>query len=105
MALTQAEFIEEVAKELEPSMSKLGTKGVVKKVLELTKGIAVDQLGTEAQATLPILGIKLVVHKRAATKARMGRNPATGEAIKIGPKPASKQLKARVMKALKDEVL
>ena len=43
--------------------------------------------------------VKLVVQKR---KARMGRNPATGEAIKI---PAKTVVKARIQKALKDAVL
>ncbi len=36
------------------------------------------------------------------TKARMGRNPATGEAIKI---PAKKKVAFRVAKDLKDSVL
>jgi DNA-binding protein HU-beta len=48
--------------------------------------------------TLPGLG-KLVVAKR---KARMGRNPATGEAIKI---PAKTVCKFRMAKACKDAVL
>jgi len=48
--------------------------------------------------TLPGLG-KLVVVNR---KARMGRNPQTGEAIKI---PAKRVLKFRVAKAAKDAVL
>lgn len=45
--------------------------------------------------TIPGIG-KLVVVNR---KARMGRNPATGEAIKI---PAKRVLKFRVAKAAKD---
>jgi len=48
--------------------------------------------------TLPGLG-KLVLVNR---KARMGRNPATGEAIKI---PAKKVVKFRVAKACKDSIL
>jgi DNA-binding protein HU-beta len=47
---------------------------------------------------MPGLG-KLVLVQR---KARMGRNPATGEAIKI---PAKKVVKFRVAKACKDAVL
>jgi DNA-binding protein HU-beta len=43
--------------------------------------------------------VKLVVQKR---KARMGRNPATGEAIKI---PAKTVVKAKIAKQLKDAVL
>ena len=48
--------------------------------------------------TVPGLG-KLVLVNR---KARMGRNPATGEAIKI---PAKKVLKFRVAKVAKDAIL
>ncbi len=48
--------------------------------------------------TVPGLG-KLVVVKR---KARMGRNPATGEAIKI---PAKTALKFRISKVAKDAAL
>jgi len=48
--------------------------------------------------TFPGIG-KLVLVKR---KARMGRNPATGESIKI---PAKKVVKFRVAKAAKDAIL
>ncbi len=48
--------------------------------------------------TLPGLG-KLVLVQR---KARMGRNPATGEAIKI---PAKMVVKFRVAKAAKEAIL
>jgi DNA-binding protein HU-beta len=48
--------------------------------------------------TIPGIG-KLVVVQR---KARMGRNPATGEPIKI---PAKRALKFRIAKAAKDAVL
>jgi DNA-binding protein HU-beta len=48
--------------------------------------------------TLPGLG-KLVLVNR---KARMGRNPATGAAIKI---PAKRVVKFRVAKAAKDAIL
>jgi DNA-binding protein HU-beta len=48
--------------------------------------------------TLPGIG-KLVLVNR---KARMGRNPATGEVIKI---PAKRVVKFRVAKAAKDAIL
>ena len=49
---------------------------------------------------VPLRGLgKFKVVKR---KARMGRNPATGEAIKI---PAKTVVKARIAKQLKDAVL
>jgi DNA-binding protein HU-beta len=54
----------------------------------------------EAKNALTMPGIgKLVLVNR---KARMGRNPQTGEAIKI---PAKRVVKFRVAKACKDAVL
>ena len=54
----------------------------------------------EAKNTFVIPGIgKLVLANR---KARMGRNPQTGEAIKI---PAKRVVKFRVAKAAKDAIL
>lgn len=54
----------------------------------------------EAKNSFTIPGIgKLVLVNR---KARMGRNPATGETIKI---PAKKVVKFRVAKAAKDAIL
>ncbi len=65
-----------------------------------------DELATLSEKELKRSGefvlpgmVKLVVQKR---KARMGRNPATGEPIKI---PAKTVVKARVVKQLKDAVL
>jgi DNA-binding protein HU-beta len=54
----------------------------------------------EAKNSFTLAGLgKLVLVNR---KARMGRNPATGEAIKI---PAKKVVKFRVAKACKDAIL
>lgn len=53
--------------------------------------------------TLPGL-LKIRSVKRPATKKRMGRNPATGEEIVIGPKPASIRVRATALKRLKDMV-
>ena len=64
---------------------------------ELT-ALAEKELKRSGEFTLPGM-VKLVVQKR---KARMGRNPATGEAIKI---PAKTVMKFRVAKAAKDAVL
>ena len=65
-----------------------------------------DELATLCEKELKRSGefvlpgmVKLVVQKR---KARMGRNPATGEPIKI---PAKTVVKARIVKQLKDAVL
>ena len=64
---------------------------------ELTT-LSEKELKRSGEFVLPGM-VKLVVQKR---KARMGRNPATGEPIKI---PAKTVVKARIAKQLKDAVL
>ena len=92
-------------------MSKALTKSQVAAAIaeknELSKKQAVASLESIAQLayknaknsfTLPGLG-KLVLVQR---KARLGRNPATGETIQI---KAKKVVKFRVAKAAKDAIL
>lgn len=43
--------------------------------------------------------------KRAATRKRMGRNPATGEAVEIPAKKASVKVRITPLKRLKEMVL
>ncbi len=81
-------------------ISKLAEKAAVtkKQAGAMLAGL-VDIAYKEAKSgfTIPGLG-KLVVVQR---KAREGRNPATGEKIKI---PAKKVLKFRIAKAAKDAI-
>ena len=72
------------------------TKKVTVQVLEELAQLAYKE--AKKSFTLPGLG-KLVLVNR---KARKGRNPATGEAIKI---PAKRVVKFRVAKAAKDAIL
>jgi DNA-binding protein HU-beta len=74
--------------------------GVTKKIsaLYLEELAALAYKQAKNSFTMPGLG-KLVLVNR---KARMGRNPATGEAIKI---PAKRVVKFRVAKAAKDSIL
>ena len=56
------------------------------------------------EITIPDTGIKVRRVIKPRTKARMGRNPATGEAIKIAAKPAKTVVKITALKALKDKI-
>ncbi len=67
-------------------------------VIEALVSMAYSEAKRSGEFTIPGLG-KLVKKQRAA---RMGRNPATGEAIKI---PAKTVVKFRVAKAAKDAIL
>ncbi len=73
-------------------------KTTASEVLELLASTAVGETKKNGQFVVPGLG-KLVKSQR---KARMGRNPQTGEAIKI---PAKTVVKFRVAKACKDAIV
>lgn len=53
------------------------------------------------EITIPDLGIKVRRIQKKASKARVGRNPFTGEEIKIPAKPARKSVKVSALKTLK----
>ncbi len=74
------------------------TKRVATLFLESLTAICYRETKKKGEFVLPGIG-KLVKQKR---KARKGRNPATGAAIKI---PAKTVIKFRVGKAAKDAVL
>ena len=74
------------------------SKKDAKTTLEELTSLVVRELKKEGSLRLAGLGI----FRKRKTKARMGRNPATGEAIKI---PARTRLRFTPAKALKDAVL
>jgi len=74
------------------------TKKAAAEILDELAAVAYKETKKNKQFTIPGIG-KLVLDRR---KARMGRNPATGESIKIA---AKKVVKFRVAKACKDSVL
>ena len=89
-AKTKSQIIAEVAEK--QGVSKKQAKAGIEAL------VAMAYKGAKDGFTIPGLG-KLVKVNR---KARMGRNPATGEAIKI---KAKKVVKFRVAKACKDAIL
>ena len=54
--------------------------------------------------SIPDTGVKIRRVKKPARKARMGRNPATGEPMKIAAKPASTVVRVSALKSLKDTI-
>lgn len=54
---------------------------------------------------IPEMAIKIVRKTKPATKARMGRNPLTGESIKIAAKPKRDVIKVRPLKSLKNVIM
>jgi DNA-binding protein HU-beta len=81
--------------------------GVAKKqAVAILAGVVSDigrVLKKGSKVRIPDLGI-LQVRTRPARPARMGRNPATGEAIQIKASKATKKVAFRVAKSLKEAV-
>ena len=90
---TQSEFFNHVAE-----CCELDSKKQAKEVYENFAGMIQAALKKGYKVPLPGIG-KIQVRQ---TKARMGRNPATGEPIKI---KAKKRVRLTPSKALKDAVL
>lgn len=78
------------------------TRAQVVEVLDATTDVMVRSL--KKHKTFNYLGLfkMTLVNKPAVRGGKLVRNPFTGEMVKQKPKPASKNVKARAMKAIKD---
>jgi DNA-binding protein HU-beta len=90
--MTKSQIVSHFAKKFDLS------RKIASGIIEELAALAVFETKKTGSFTLPGIG-KLVLAKR---KARMGRNPATGEAIKI---PAKTVVKMRVAKTAKEAVV
>jgi len=90
--MTKSQLLTTLAEKLDMSKKDVG------EFLDSLVELAYKEVKKNGEFTIPGIG-KLVKQKR---KARMGRNPATGETIKIAAKTV---VKFRVAKAAKDSVL
>lgn len=90
--MTKAQIVSHFAAKFELPKKTAAT------VIDEVAALAISETKKAGSFTLPGIG-KLVIAKR---KARMGRNPATGEAIKI---PAKTVVKMRIAKACKEAIV
>jgi DNA-binding protein HU-beta len=90
--MTQTQLVRNLAESCEVNNK------VARQFLDSLSGLAIAEVKKNGVFVLPGIG-RLVRQDR---KARVGRNPATGETIKI---PAKKVAKFRVAKAAKDSIV
>ncbi|MBM3775189.1 MAG: HU family DNA-binding protein [Acidobacteria bacterium] len=90
--MTQTQLVRSLAENCEVN------NRTARQFLECLSSMAITEVKRNGVFVMPGIG-RLV---RVDRKARMGRNPATGEAIKI---PAKKVVKFRVAKAAKDAIV
>lgn len=94
MPLTQTQLADAIAEKADL------TRADVKRALTALEEVVLEQIGEAEKVKIGGI-VQLTVRMRPAQKARMGRNPATGEEIEIGPKPASVALGARALSKAK----
>ncbi len=90
--MTQSQIVQTLADQCEV------TKKVASSIVSALAQTAISEVKKNGVFVVPGIG-RLV---RVDRKERMGRNPATGEAIKI---PAKKVVKFRVAKAAKEAIV
>lgn len=90
--MTKSEVLTAVAEKVGKSRKE------VSELIDALVALAYEETKKSGEFTIPGLGKLLKKHR----EARMGRNPATGEQIKIAAKTV---VKFRVAKAAKDSIL
>ena len=88
MALTQTQLADAVAERMDT------TRVDAKNFLTALEEVVLEEIGNAEKVKIGNL-VQLTVRLKPATKARQGRNPATGEEITIAAKPASVDVRAR----------
>jgi nucleoid DNA-binding protein len=79
------------------------TKKQIAEFFEALTGYIKQELSKKGPGVVNLPGlVRIKKVEKPATKARMGRNPQTGEPIQIKAKPKRTVVKALVLKALKD---
>ena len=96
--LSKSEILNALAESTQ--MSRKDVDGV----LQALEVLIEDNL-TKGSGIFNLPGLmKIYVHEKKATPEREDRNPATGEPITIKAKPASKVVKVRPLKKLKEMI-
>jgi DNA-binding protein HU-beta len=88
LSVTQTQLAAAVADRADISRAE------AKRLLTAFEEVVLEELGNAQKVRIGGL-VQLTVRVKPATKARKGRNPATGEEITIAAKPASVDLRAR----------
>ena len=95
--MTKSQLIEKIAQLRE--LAKKDVKGMMEALAE----VGYKELKKNGVFVVPGFA-KFVVIKKPATKARVGKNPFTGEEMTFKAKPARKIVRARPVKAAKEAV-
>ena len=90
MPLTQTQLADAVAERADLSRAD------AKRALAALEDVVLSEIGNAEKVKIGSI-VQFTVRVKPATKARLGRNPATGEEITIAAKPASVDVRARAL--------
>jgi DNA-binding protein HU-beta len=90
MPLTQAQLAAAVAERANLSRAE------AKRALTALEGVVLAEIANAEKVKIGNL-VQFAVRVKPASKARKGRNPATGQEITIAAKPASVDVRARAL--------
>ena len=90
MPLTQSQLADAVAARADT------TRADAKRFLTALEEVVLDEIANAQKVKIGSI-VQFTVRLKPATKARQGRNPATGEEITISAKPASVDVRARAL--------
>lgn len=96
-SLSKSGLIQAIAESVGEDMSRKQVKNIIESLIN----VGHRELKKNGVFTLPGFA-KFRVVKKPATKARQGINPFTKEPMTFAAKPASKSVRARPIKAIKD---
>ena len=96
-SLSKSGLIQAIAETIGDELSRKQVKTVIESLIS----VGHRELKKSGVFTLPGFA-KFRVVKRPATKARQGINPFTKQPMTFAAKPASKSVRARPIKAIKD---
>ncbi|HEX2732040.1 MAG TPA: HU family DNA-binding protein [Polyangiaceae bacterium] len=97
--MTKAQVVAEIS-----TMTEIEKK-IVAKTLDALNDLVSKELNSADSGEFVVPGlVKLRVVEKKATEERQGINPHTREPMVIAAKPASKTVRASVLKALKDQI-
>ncbi len=96
---TKSEVFSKIADDTELTRKQIAA------VFDSLGGVIKKNLGSRGPGLFTMPGLcKMIVKKKPATKARKGINPFTGEEQMFKAKPASKTVRIRPLKNLKEMV-
>ena len=95
--MSKSTLVDELCSKVQDNHDKTVPKGTMKAILDELAGIAGRELATNEEFTVPGIA-KLKVADR---QARTGRNPSTGETVRI---PARRVVKVKAVKTMQNVV-